>query len=66
LTCLFRRKIVVDVDQMQNFGMVFPIASATSFKPLMHSTIAGAKMLGDATHCTSLDGASVGRKSLSE
>jgi hypothetical protein len=57
---------VVDVDQMQNFGMVFPIAPTASFKPLMHSTIAGAEMLSYATHGTSLDGASLGRKLFSE
>ena len=57
---------MVNVDQMQDFGMVFPIAPTASLKPLMHSTIAGAEMLGDARHSTALDRASVGCKSLSE
>ena len=57
---------MVNVDQMQDFGMVFPIAPAASLKPLMHSTIAGAEMLGDATHSTTLDRASLARKSLSQ
>jgi hypothetical protein len=57
---------VVDVDQMQDSRVVFPIAPTASLKPLMHSTFAGAKMLGDARHGTTLDRASLGRKSLSE
>ena len=57
---------MVNVDQMQDSRMIFPVASAASLKPLMHSTITGAKMLGDARHSTALDRASVGRKSLSE
>jgi hypothetical protein len=57
---------VVNVDQMQDFGMVFPIAPSPSLKPLMHSTFAGAKMLGDARHGTTLERASLSRKSLSQ
>jgi hypothetical protein len=57
---------VVDVDQMQDSRMILPVASAPPFKPLMHSTFAGAKVLGDTTHGTTLKRASLGRKSLSQ
>jgi len=57
---------VIDVDQVKDSRMIFAIASATSPKPLMHSTFAGAEMLSDATHGTSLDRPILGRKSLSE
>ena len=46
--------------------MIFAVASAASLKPLMHSTIAGAKMLSYATHGTTLERASLGRKSLTQ
>jgi hypothetical protein len=48
------------MDQMQDSRVIFAVAPSPSFKPLMHSTFAGAKMLGDATHSTALDRASVG------
>jgi len=46
--------------------VIFAVAPSPSFKPLMHSTIAGAEMLSYATHSTALDRASVGCKSLSQ
>jgi len=54
------------MDQMQDSRVIFAIAPSPSFKPLMHSTFAGAEMLSDARHSTALDRASLGRKSLSE
>jgi hypothetical protein len=66
LTCLFRRKIVVKVDQMKDSRVIFAVAPSPSLKPLMHSTFAGAEMLSYATHSTALDGASLSRKSLSQ
>ena len=46
--------------------MIFAIALPASLKPLMHSTIAGAKMLSYATHGTTLELTGLGRNSLSQ
>ena len=46
--------------------MILAIALPASLKPLMHSTIAGAKMLSYATHGTTLELTGLGRKSLSQ
>jgi len=54
------------MDQMQDSCVIFAVAPAASLKPLMHSTFAGAKVLGNARHSTALDRASLSRKSLSE
>jgi len=54
------------MDQMQDSCVIFAVAPAASLKPLMHSTFAGAKMLGDARHSTALDRAILGRKSFFE
>jgi hypothetical protein len=54
------------MDQVQDSRVILAIASSASLKPLMHSTIAGAKMLSDATHGTTLERSGLGHKSLSQ